>query len=146
MTITRISAAVVAVVVLGAPACRRQEVSATKSTQPQIVWRSVGAWSGRGNRQTESFTSDTGALRVKWEASALPGEPAASGTLRLIAHSAISGRILQEVVDQRGPGAGTDYVSQDPHVFYMSVESSGLAWSFAVEEGIAGEIVGARSR
>jgi len=138
--------ALVALAVAAAPACRRQEVSAAKSTQPQLVWRAVGAWSGHGNRQTESFTSDSGALRVKWETSAVPGEPAASGTFRLVAHSAISGRILQEVVEQQGPGSGTGYVSQDPHVFYMSVESSGLAWSFAVDEGIAGEIVGARSR
>ena len=111
-----------------------------------MLWQAVGSWSGRGNRQTESFTSDSGALRVKWEASTAAGEPPTAGTFRLIAHSAISGRILQEVVDQRGPGAGTGYVSQDPHVFYMSVESTGLTWKFSVDEGIAGEIVGPPSR
>jgi len=110
-----------------------------------MVWQAVGSWSGNGNRQTESFTSDTGALRVRWETSAAGGPPTA-GTFRLTAHSAISGRILEEVVDQQGAGGGTGYVSQDPHVFYMSVESTGLSWKFSVEEGIAGEIVGPPSR
>jgi hypothetical protein len=108
-----------------------------------MIWRAVGTWTGHGNRQTESFTSDTGALRVKWEAAPAAGAPPAA-TFRLTAHSAISGRVLQQVVDHPGAGSGTDYVSQDPHVFYMSVESTGLDWKFSVEEGILGEIVGAR--
>jgi hypothetical protein len=123
------------------PGCRKEEVAAAKSA-PQMIWRAVGTWSGQGNRQTESFTSDTGALRVKWETTVAAGAPPA-GAFRLTAHSAISGRILQQVVDEQGADAGTDYVSQDPHVFYMSVESAGLDWKFSVEEGIFGEIVGA---
>src|SRR5262249_14692258 len=114
----------VALVTLAAPACRREEVAAAKGA-PQIVWRSVGKWSGTGTRQTESFTSDTGALRVRWETR--PTSPTAHDeTFLLTAHSAISGRILQQVVDHAGAGSGVDYVSQDPHVFYMSVESAGL--------------------
>ena len=142
----RVPLAVALAALSAGAACRDREAAAKpQAPQVQMVWRSVGSWSGRGNRQTESFTSDTGALRVKWEAAPIPGEPT-PGRLKLIAHSAISGRILQEVVDQQGSGSGTGYVSQDPHVFYMSVESSGLAWRFSVEEGIAGEIVGAPSR
>lgn len=137
-----IPAAVLASVAASA-ACRR-ETAAAKTT-PQIIWRAVGSWSGSGNRQTESFTSDSGALRVRWET-----RPAGAGhadpTFRLIAHSAISGRILQQVVDARGAGSGVDYVSQDPHVFYMSVESTGVEWKFAVEEGIAGEVIGKSDR
>ena len=106
-----------------------------------MIWRSVGSWSGHGNRQTESFTSDTGALRVRWETKATAGAPS-EGTFRLTAHSAISGRILQQVVDERGAGSGVDYVSQDPHVFYISVEAAGLDWTFSVDEGIAGDTIG----
>jgi hypothetical protein len=131
-------AAVVAAAVSG---CRRQEVAAAKGP-PQMIWRSVGSWSGHGNRQTESFTSDSGALRVKWETK-VPADGSADGTFRVTAHSAISGRVLQQVVDERGTGSGVDYVSQDPHVFYMSVESAGVEWKFSVEEGIAAEVVGA---
>jgi hypothetical protein len=122
--------------------CRRGEAPAAQKT-PQMIWRAVGSWSGSGNRQTESFTSDTGALRVRWETKILPGarEP---GAFRLTANSAVSGRVLQEVVDERGAASGVDYVSTDPHVFYMAVESTGVQWTFSVDEGIAGEIVGSR--
>jgi hypothetical protein len=99
------------------------------------VWRSLGSWSGRGSRQTESFTSDTGTLRIRWSTTAAPGATSA-GTFRLNAHSAISGRLLQPVVDENGPGSGTGYVQQDPHVFYMVVESAQLNWTFTVEEAI----------
>jgi ribosomal protein L24E len=40
------------------------------------------------------------------------------------------------VVDETGPGSGVGYVQQDPHVFYMVVESAQLNWSFTVEEAI----------
>jgi hypothetical protein len=102
-----------------------------------VVWRPVGSWSGRGSLQTESFTSESGALRVKWEAKAPAAEPAsAPGMFRLNAHSAISGRLLQPVVEQAGAGSGVGYVQQDPHVFYVVVESNQLNWSFTVEEAV----------
>jgi hypothetical protein len=119
-------------------ACRAHDAAPPKSAEPQIIWRAVGTWSGSGNRQTESFTSDTGALRVTWQTTATPGPP--QGTFRVTAHSAISGRVLQQVVEHRGAGSGVDYVSQDPHVFYISVEAAGLDWKISVDEGIAGEI------
>jgi len=105
-----------------------------QQTEPKVVYHTLGTWSGRGDRQTESFTSDTGTLRVKWEATALPGAKAPSFGLE--AHSAISGRLLQTVVDKGEPGSGTGYVQQDPHVFYMVVEAAGVSWKFTVEEAI----------
>jgi hypothetical protein len=132
---------------LGGTSCRGRDAAPVKAPEPQIIWRAVGTWSGHGNRQTESFTSDTGALRVKWEA--VPAAGASAGTpqaLSITAHSAVSGRLLQQVVDHRGAGSGVDYVSQDPHVFYISVESAGLEWTIAVDEGIAGEVVGGPGR
>jgi hypothetical protein len=142
LTIIRgISALALAVAVaVAVSGCRREQVAAAKGT-PQMIWRTVGSWSGHGNRQTESFTSDSGALRVKWETTT-PAGGGAEGRFQLTAHSAISGRVLQQVVEERGAASGVDYVSQDPHVFYMSVESAGLEWKFSVEEGIAAEVVG----
>ena len=103
------------------------------------VWRPLGSWSGRGSLQTESFTSETGALRVRWE-TRLPGNRRClrqpPGVFRLNAHSAISGRLLQPVVEQAGAGSGVGYVQQDPHVFYVVVESNQLSWTFTVEEAI----------
>ena len=102
-----------------------------------VVWRPLGSWSGRGSLQTESFTSETGALRVRWETKLSESvTPLAPGQFRLNAHSAISGRLLQPVVEQAGAGSGVGYVQQDPHVFYVVVESNQLNWTFTVEEAV----------
>jgi hypothetical protein len=53
---------------------------------------------------------------------------------------------MELVVDRHGPGEGTAYVDQDPHVFYVVIESSNLDWSFSLEEAIAGTVEGAPSR
>jgi hypothetical protein len=102
------------------------------------VWHQLGSWSGRSSMQTESFRSETGALRVRWETSAPSSmAPAGSAVFRLTAHSAISGRPLQPVIEHAGVGSGTAYVQQDPNVFYLAVESNQVDWKFSVEEGIA---------
>ena len=121
-----------------ATACGPRGNPRPQGAAPSVVWRPLGSWSGRGSLQTESFTSDTGALRVRWEASrpSSPDAPTASAVFRLNAHSAISGRLLQQVVDQAGAGSGVGYVQQDPHVFYVVVESSQRNWRFTVEEAI----------
>jgi hypothetical protein len=108
-------------------ACGTRASQPPQQTERTVVWHPLGTWSGHGNRQTESFTSDTGTLRVAWEA---------TGTFRLTAHSAISGRPLQQVVDHAGAGSGIGYVQQDPHVFYMVVEAGSVNWKFTVEEAI----------
>lgn len=125
-------------VALAAGGCRRQPPQPPKSAAPAIAYHSLGSWSGRGNLQTESFTSDTGALRVRWETTAQPGDAAsaATGAFRITAHSAISGRPLQEVVDHAGVGSGVGYVQQDPHVFFVVVDSSHVNWKFTVEEAV----------
>ena len=56
--------------------------------------------------------------------------------VRAVAHSAISGRLLQQVLDQNGAGNGTEYVQQDPNTFYLVVDASQLEWTVTVEEGI----------
>jgi hypothetical protein len=144
-SITGVLTVVAALAVIACSAsCRRQPPAAKPALE--LVWRPVGSWSGHGNRQTESFTSDSGTLRVRWQTKPIAGAPVVEGLFRLTAHSAISGRILQQVVDEHSAGSGVDYVSQDPHVFYMSVESAALDWTFSVEEGIAGEAIGIAGR
>ena len=101
-----------------------------------VAWKNLGQWSGRGNTQTESFIGLTGALRMRWRTK--NETPAGTGTFRLSLHSAISGRTLQETVDEKGPGEGTAYVAEDPRAFYITVESANLDWSVTVEEAIFG--------
>jgi len=104
-----------------------------------VIWKNLGEWSGRGNAQTESFVGLTGALRVHWRTE--NELPKGAGTFRLILQSAISGRTLQEPVDEKGVGEGTAYAAEDPRVFYISVESANLDWSFTVEEALFGSPV-----
>src|SRR5262245_58174944 len=47
------------------PACARAAQPAPASAI--VKWQPLGSWSGRGRIQTESFNSDTGALRVSWK-------------------------------------------------------------------------------
>ena len=124
---------------LASGACGPRENKTPPPAKRTVAWRQLGSWSGRGSAQTESFTSDTGTLRVRWEAtpaSTTGATPASPGVFRLDAHSAISGRLLQQVVDQAGAGRGIGYVQQDPHIFYVVVESTQLNWQFTVEEAI----------
>ena len=102
----------------------------------EVFWKKLGEWSGNGNMQTESFIGLTGALRMHWRTE--NEAPKGAGTFRLILQSAISGRALQEPVDETGTGGGTAYVAEDPRAFYMSVESTNLDWSFTVEEAVFG--------
>jgi outer membrane biogenesis lipoprotein LolB len=108
----------------------------SKAAQSGPGWRQVGSWSGHGDTQTESFSSDSGTLRVRWKTTHEPSP--GGGQFRLTAHSAISGRTLQLAVESQGTGQGTSYVNQDPHVFYMVVESADLDWAFTVEEAVPG--------
>ncbi len=124
---------------LAAGACHRAPPAA-EAAQEVVVWKNLGTWSGRGNAQTESFVGLTGALRMRWQTK--NESPRGAGTFRMILQSAISGRALQEPVDQQGPGEGTAYVAEDPRVFYMSVESSNVDWTFTVEEALFGRRAG----
>lgn len=127
--------------------CGSQTRRADETRKPVVAWRTIGSWSGRGNRQTESFRSDTGALRIRWTTNPQSiGEPGGAGAFRVSAHSAISGRLLEQAVDHRGTGSGVAYVNQDPHVFYLLIESDGVNWTFSVEEAIAATVIGDRSR
>ena len=97
------------------------------------TWNTVRSFSGDGDEQLESFTSDTGALRIDWEAVPKP-DAATPGTLRVAIHSAISGRPLAVPIDRRGPGKGTAFVSEEPRVFFFEVQSKDLRWKLTVSE------------
>jgi hypothetical protein len=137
--VKRIVFAIAAAGVLTA-ACGGQARPAAETPKQVVAWKAVGSWSGRGNRQTESFTSDSGALRIHWTTKAGAGQTGDAGGFRVTAHSAISGRLLEQAVDHHGAGSGIAYVNQDPHVFYLMVESDRVEWTVAVEEAIAGTV------
>lgn len=92
----------------------------------------MGDWQGRGD-YTIGITSHSGKFRIRWQARALP-DAASPGHFRLIVHSAVSGRPLDEVVNQTGPGSGTLDYEEDPRQFNLMVASADLEWSVAVDE------------
>ena len=102
-----------------------------------VIWKPIGAWSGRGDKQTETFTSDTGGFRVHWEAA---NEAAAGGgRLRVVFRSGDSGREIIEALDERGTGSGTEEVAAErPRWYYVTIESAKVEWKIAIDERIEG--------
>lgn len=99
------------------------------------LWHSLGSWSDRGNRQTESFDVTTGALRVAWET--LDQSTASTpGWLRVSLHSSISGRPLQTIINTQGSGSDTTLVAAGPRVAFLRIESEDVRWQITLEEGV----------
>ncbi len=108
-----------------------------KPKTPQIGWRYIGDWSGRGSTQTDSFNIENTQWRIKWEAK---GDTTPStGKLLIMVNSAVSGRPIALGVETKGNGKGIAYVTEDPRLYYLVIDSSGLDWSFKVEEAVIGE-------
>ena len=114
----------------------RAEPSRPQPT-PAVIWKPIGNWSGRGDKQTETFTSDTGGFRVHWKAA--KEAPAGGGRLRVVFHSGDSGREIIEAIDARGEGSGTEEVAADrPRWFYVTIESANVDWIVSIDERIEG--------
>ena len=101
-----------------------------------VGWKRVGSWSGRGDRQTESFTSDTGGFRVQWETK--NEAPPEAGRLKVVFRSGDSGRDIIDAVDTRGVGRGTAEVGDRPRWYFLTIESANVDWTVTVEEPITG--------
>jgi hypothetical protein len=126
-------ACLLAFALLSAVECQRP---AEKPREPEVVWRRLGAWSGSGSTQTESFLFESGALRVRWETR--NEERGHVGQFRLTLHSAVSGREMAVAAEQRGVGKGESLIAETPHQAYLLVESSFLDWTFSIDEGTVG--------
>jgi hypothetical protein len=105
----------------------------TEAQQSEVVWDTIRSWSGSGDAQLDSFTSDTGALRIEWEARAKTAAEV-PGMFKVAIHSSISGRPLTVPIDHRGPGRGTAFVSEEPRVFFALVTSQNLEWKITISE------------
>jgi hypothetical protein len=114
------------------PGCREKR---NASPAEVVVWREVGSWSGRGNKQTESFTSDTAGFRVRWKTTneTAPG----AGTLKVIFRSGDSGREIIQAIDVRGIGSDEEIVAAErPRWYYLTIDSAGVDWTVSVDERI----------
>jgi hypothetical protein len=101
-----------------------------------VIWRQVGSWAGRGDLQTESFTSDTGGFRVRWETR--NETTRGTGRLKVVFRSGDSGRPIIEAVDVRGVGHDTEEVADNVRWYFLTIESTGVDWKVIVEERLQG--------
>ena len=60
------SVAVTLLVLLTACEGQSGDPPAQRPSQSTTIWGLLGAWSGSGDRQTESFDVTSGALRLSW--------------------------------------------------------------------------------
>lgn len=113
-----------------------------QSKNRQIGWRPIDSWTGRGDTQTDSFNIESTQWRIKWETqgAASPG----AGRFHVVVHSAVSGRSIAEAVEHQGDGKGIAYVTEDPRLYHLVIDSSGVDWSIKVEEAVGGEVENAR--
>jgi hypothetical protein len=95
----------------------------------------MASWEGTGS-QTLGLVSQSGKFRIHWQTRPEPDHDPATGSFKLTVHSGVSGRPLQEVVDQRGPGEGVYNFEDDPRPFNLMVDSAGLVWSITVDETV----------
>lgn len=127
--------ALILAALLAAAACRNQPPAGPKPGT--VGWRPIGSWSGRGDTQTESFNIESGEWRVKWQTT--HESPPGAGAFRVTAHSAVSGRPIQLVVDHKGAGHGIGIVTEDPRLYHLVIESKNVDWSIVVEEAVFAE-------
>jgi len=112
-------------------ACRE---AARPSPHPVVVWKPIGSWSGRGDKQTETFTSDNGGFRVHWDTT---NEARPGGRLRVVFRSGDSGREIIEAIDARGVGSGVEEVAAErPRWYYVTIESANVDWKVSIDERI----------
>jgi len=131
MARTRVALAIAAAVV-ATSGCRS---SPPPPPTAVVVWKALGAWSGRGDAQTETFTSDGGGFRVHWEMKNETRPDA--GRLRVVFRSGDSGREIIEAIDARGAGGGTEEVAAErPRWYYLTIESADADWKVSVDERI----------
>jgi hypothetical protein len=132
----RLARTLAAAAVLLAASCRSDSRPAPHEV---VIWKQVGSWSGRGNAQTESFTSDTGGFRVRWETK--NETPAGAGRLKVVFRSGDSGRPIMDAVDVRGVGRDEAEVADNVRWYFLTIESAGVDWTVSVDERLRGQSV-----
>ncbi len=105
-----------------------------KTHHTQVGWRPIGSWSGRGDSQTDSFNIESTQWRNRWETRG------GTAHFTLVVHSAVSGRPIQDAVQQQGNGRGIVYVTEDPRLYHLVIDSDGVDWSIKVEEAVVGDV------
>lgn len=118
----------------GAAACESAPPHPAAERPAVEEWKEIARFSGQGDAQLETFPIERFTWRVRWETR--NEHPPGQGELHVTAHSGDSGRLLAEVVDVKGVGSDTAYVTELPHRYYLVVKSSGVDWTLVAEEPV----------
>jgi len=59
-------------------------------------------------------------------------------------HSAVSGRPIALAVEHRGDGRDTAYVTDEPRLYHLVIESSDVDWTVVVQEAVTGAVQNSR--
>lgn len=115
-------------------ACASQPKAAPGSSP--VGWRPIAKWTGHGDTQTDSFNIEGGQWRIKWATS--NEQPPGTGTFKVTANSAISGRPIAVPIDYKGAGHDIAYINEDPRLYHLVIESRNVDWSIAIEDSVVG--------
>ena len=131
------AAAGVLLVAAWASACRSDppQPVAPPPAAADVAWREVGTWSGRLSQQTGSFEVSTVPMRLRWRTTreTSPG----AGRLTVTLHSAVSGRLLQTLVEAHGVASDTVTVADEPRWCHFMIEAADVEWQMTLEQGFA---------
>ena len=134
-----VAAGVLIIVAACASACQgdRQGAVTERPAAAAITWREIGTWSGGLSRQTESFEVSIAAMRLRWQTTSetSPG----AGRLTVTLHSAVSGRLLQTIVDAHGVSSATANVADEPRWCHFAIEAANVEWQMTLEQGFASD-------
>ena len=128
---------ILAALLVAGAGCRSSPAPPPAAGKEAVVWKPVGTWSGRGNKQTETFTSDSGGFRVRWETKN-PTRPGA-GRLHVVFRSGDSGREIIDAVNEQNVGADHDTAevsAERPRWYYLTIDSADVDWTVVVDERI----------
>jgi hypothetical protein len=134
-----VAAGVVIVLAALACGCRGQQPSPVAQTPAAaaITWHEVGTWSGRLSQQTGSFEVSTVPMRLRWKTTSetSPG----AGHLTVTLHSAVSGRLLQTIVEAHGVASATVNVADEPRWCHFAIEAANVEWQMTLEQAFASD-------
>jgi len=137
-TLRAVTAVLVVVATVGAGACRGAgSDNAAPPAPAAVTWHEVGSWSGGLSRQTESFEVSTVPMRLRWKTTreTSPG----AGRLIVTLHSAVSGRLLQTVVDAHGVASATVDVADEPKLCHLTIEATNVEWQMTLDQAFAAD-------
>jgi hypothetical protein len=121
----------------GAMSCRGNAAPPPPAAPADVAWREIGAWSGTGPRQTESFEVSQFAMRLRWQVvrETAPGQ----GHFTVTLHSAVSGRPLQTLIETTRVESGEVLVADDLRPAHFVVDAAHVEWRMVLDQPYARE-------